>query len=128
MAATQSTRDVIEAIERQVILPDKSAPISNYARLYARGPSGKVIGLYFVPNPRSSEAVCSQGQFEGTVKTVDCAAMPKSKWESVEANERRWVGQLSDLPIMSDGGCSIVNITYDTKRNLVESATCNGPG
>lgn len=40
---------------------------------------------------------------------------------------RHWVNQ-NELPLVMDGGCGIVTLTYDVDADRVERVECNGDG
>ena len=42
-----------------------------------------------------------------------------------EITGRKWV-QYSELPVLNDGGCSVVNIVYDVAKGEVTKLWCNG--
>lgn len=39
--------------------------------------------------------------------------------------QRHWVGQ-NELPLVMDGGCDIVTLTYDYDADRIERVECNG--
>ena len=41
--------------------------------------------------------------------------------------QRHWVDQ-NALPLVLDGGCGIVTLTYDVDRDRIERVECNGEG
>ena len=41
--------------------------------------------------------------------------------------ERHWVNQ-NELPLVMDGGCNIVTLTYDVDADRIERVECNGVG
>lgn len=43
------------------------------------------------------------------------------------APRRHWVRE-NELPIVMDGGCDIVSLTYDVDADRVERVECNGVG
>jgi len=44
-----------------------------------------------------------------------------------ERPERHWVHQ-NELPLVLDGGCDIVTLTYDFDADRIERVECNGDG
>ena len=44
-----------------------------------------------------------------------------------EAPGRHWVDQ-NELPLVMDGGCDIVTLTYDVATDRVDRVECNGLG
>lgn len=41
--------------------------------------------------------------------------------------ERHWVRQ-NELPLVLDGGCDIITLTYDVNADRIERLECNGAG
>lgn len=41
--------------------------------------------------------------------------------------QRHWVNQ-NELPLVMDGGCDIVTLTYDHDADRIERVECNGEG
>lgn len=44
-----------------------------------------------------------------------------------ESSERHWVRQ-NELPLVLDGGCDIVTLTYDVNSDRIERVECNSDG
>ena len=88
-------------IEQEVRLPTTAFKLENYARYYARDGS-RIIGVY--------------------ITTVD----PKNHHFDLPVGQNRWVSETDDLPVINDGGCSVITVSYDPGARKVESVTCNG--
>jgi len=117
----------MDEIEGRVRLPEGAYAMADYARFYAKEPSGKIIGVYLIPAPpMGPEDGCSELQADLTLKPLDCSSLPKSPHASVKANERKWLERDQDLPGMNDGGCAMVTVVYQPLRKAVEAAHCNG--
>ena len=93
----------MDRIEHAVRLPDGAAALSSYARYYMHR-DGKVSALYRIPD------------FPGPRRD-----------DELKADNRRWVKDYNDFPIVLDGGCNIVDITFDETANRFERIECNGP-
>ena len=86
----------MEQVERVVKLPSGAGPLSHYKRFYAYGNDGDVLGLFL------------GGDF-----VSDSAA------------KRQWVEDYKSFPLVSDGGCGVVNLRFNLKTSKSES-WCNG--
>lgn len=86
-----------EKIERLVELPEGAGPIDSYGRNYATGDDGKVYAVYTAPHGP----------------------------EDTQAGASRWYENVDELPMIMDGGCSVVTVTYNPETEYV-SASCNG--
>lgn len=117
----------MDRIEGAVRLPQGARPLRDYARFYAPRKGGAIIAIYSVPSPPiSANDRCDELRPDLTSRPVECGSLSAASWESVTANERRWVAE-RELPRINDGGCSVVNVVYDPRRQVVVSAACNGP-
>lgn len=96
--ARPDRRTIMDAIERQVVLPPGAQPLDRYARFYADGPGGDVTGVY--------------------------VGQPPPEWTT---GTRQWVDRLGDLPAIDDGGCSVIGLVYDPVRRTLRGVACNGP-
>lgn len=88
---------LMDEVEQRVRLPDGSQPLNEYARYYAIDGQGRVVAIYT------------------TFVEPD-----------LPAGQRRWVGDQSKLPGISDGGCGVVNVLFNPATRKVEEAFCNG--
>jgi hypothetical protein len=84
-------------IEARVVMPRGADPIAGYDRAYAWDPDA----------PAASRVIAI--------------------YVRVDANwvGRRWVAA-DALPVVMDGGCSVVTLTYDVASDRVEQIGCNG--
>jgi hypothetical protein len=87
-------------IERRVIAAHPDFDFARYARFYSRDNTGFVSGIYLFAN---------EGYEPYYGKT----------------GHSYWVSQ-SDLPVIDDGGCSVINVTYNSLTKTLISFTCNG--
>jgi hypothetical protein len=121
----QTERDrLIDRIEGQVKLPESAKRLSSYARYYAIGDDGLVKGIY-VPGYQAPDPddACEELHADFTSHTVPCP--PEVDENKLLAGQRAWVKPMK-LPLIADGGCSVVTVIYDPKADRVRSATCNG--
>src|SRR5690242_13670804 len=127
-SADSSTHvDYMDAIEAQVKLPPGAATLDRYARYYAFDGQGKVVGVYVIPEkPISSDKQCEE--LTTDFKSAPCTADWREKFDAaltknLKANQRRWVEDDNDLPIISDGGCGVITVIYVPKTKKIASAT-----
>lgn len=124
--SAQRERDKLaDRIEAQVKLPAGAGRLEDYARYYAFDQRGFVVGLYApgyaAPNPSDT---CEKVLQDLTTRVVPCAAQTGS--DRLRTGQRRWVAKSEQLPMIMDGGCSVVTIIYDPKRNVIKDTYCNG--
>ena len=91
----------MDQIEQRVQLPADALNLDKYARYYASD-GNRVIGTY--------------------VTLVD----PQNQYYDLPTGKRRWLQDHRNLPAISDGGCSVVNVFYDPAIERVERVFCNG--
>jgi hypothetical protein len=93
---------LMDRIERDVRLPEGAGPLASYVRSYAWQQSGdgvrKVAAVYV------GEAIARQAKM---------------------APGRHWVA-LDMLPVIMDGGCAIISLTWDIATQRIEHVGCNG--
>ena len=122
---------LMDEIEKKVQLPLGAARLERYARHYALQEDGKVIGVYVLhlpAPPKGADYGCSEIRLDGkelTSKPITCPPEPDISQE-VAAGERRWFDDDRKLPLISDGGCIVVNVIFNPSAHEVESAFCNG--
>ena len=122
----QRKRDELaDRIEALVRLPKGAGRLADYARAYAFDDKGLVVGVY-VPGyvaPKPDET-CEQ--VLGDLKTREVPCPPETSGERLRSGQRRWVDDINKLPMVMDGGCSVVTVTYDLKRGVIQDTYCNG--
>ena len=101
----------MDAIEAQVVLPPQAKPLNAYARYYARGSDGDIIATYVLPGVLKAEMDGCGG--------IDCLRAPL-----IDAGQRRWLTDWSDLPVVSEPSCSLVFLTYSQAKHLIEELRC----
>ncbi|HYD11443.1 MAG TPA: hypothetical protein VEC11_01200 [Allosphingosinicella sp.] len=88
---------IMTRIEREIRLPAGAAPLASYARFYAW-----------------------QEREDGRRKVIGV-------W--LGAGERtpgrRWATE-NEFPLILDGGCGLVTLSYDADAQRIEHVTCNG--
>jgi len=122
----QQGRDLLtDRIEDGVKLPEGARPLAKYARYYAFDENGLVVGVYVpgyvAPNPDDG---CEELLDDFTTRTVPCPS--EAYGDRVLAGQRAWVGGKDKLPLIMDGGCSVITVIYDPKAGEVKSTYCNG--
>ncbi len=116
----------MDQIEQQVQLPRGARPFADYARYYAPGRDGKVLGIYVIPFPPPAPGEsCGELTESFEMKDVPCSPM-ETQPESIEAGQRLWMRNEMDLPVIHDGGCSVINVTFDPQTRKLEQVACNG--
>ena len=95
----QARIELMDRIEREVRLPDGAGPLASYARSYAW-----------------------QQRADGFRKVV-------AVYDSLTgaAPGRRWVAE-TEFPLVMDGGCGLISLSYDVAAQRIEHVTCNGEG
>jgi hypothetical protein len=129
---TGSARDLrqtrlMDEIEMRVTLPKGARPLVQYARFYAEGRSGDIVGIYLLPvSPPDAGSSCVQYRDGKTIrlKLKDCVR-PKSDLERAVAGTRTWLSRQDELPMIADGGCSVVTVAYRPSTRVLR-AFCNG--
>ena len=122
----QLERDrLTDTIEARVKLPQGAGRLSDYARYYAFDEQGMVLGVY-VPGYEwpDTDATCGEILEDLSIREVPCPAEPKG--DNLLAGQRGWVDSKYKLPMVMDGGCSVVTVVYDPKSNRVKNVECNG--
>lgn len=92
---------IMDDIEQRVQLPAEAFKLDKYSRYYARY-GKRVVGTY--------------------ITLVD----PENQYYDLPIGQRRWIEDRRNLPGISDGGCSVVNVVYDPLTQTVGQAFCNG--
>ncbi len=106
LASPSSAKDgpqnaLMDRVERLAQMPKGSFQIDKYARYYAFGAHRRVIGVY--------------------ITDVD----PKNRSYDLAVGKHRWVDVARNLPVIMDGGCSVVTVQFDLQTNR-SKAWCNG--
>jgi hypothetical protein len=88
---------LMDRIEREVRMPDGAGAVSSYARYYA----------------------WRQGK-DGTRNVV-------AVWQNLtgERPGRHWVTE-RDFPLIMDGGCGVITLSYDVAAQRIDRVACNG--
>ena len=119
--------ETMDRIERLVRLPDGAHPLDAYARFYADAGEGDVEAVYLIPIdfPGGPGETCSEVTLDLELVEAPCD-FTAPDWADVTAGERRWVDGVEQLPMISDGGCSVVEIRFDGVTGQVEQVACHG--
>ena len=90
---------IMERIERDVRLPEGASALASYSRAYAWQERG-----------------------DGVRKVI-------AFYENLtgERPGRRWVTE-RDFPVIMDGGCGVISLSYDVAAQRIEHVSCNGEG
>jgi hypothetical protein len=131
------TWPTIDRIEHRITLPRGAKPLVAYARHYATSAPDTVTGVYIVPEPvhvvRPDE--CEEMTADLGSRPCDPADVARSNREAVQAaaraakpGERRRYRRVDDMPYVSDGGCTQINVRYRPSTGAFLSVNCNGRG
>lgn len=126
---------VMDEIERAIVMPDGAEPLSAYGRSYAYDGPNKVMAIYLIPQPPSDpdtgcEVMTSDlGSRPCTAEEVENSIDSEREYDlaQVPAGERRWLSSVDALPLVNDGGCSVLIVRYDLSTHRILLAACNGP-
>ena len=135
-SATPPTRQqqLMDEVERSVVLPKGAQPLNAYGRNYAFSGKGKVVATYLIPFPPFD---MSDG-CDVMLKNFDSRPCTKKEIaESVRSNargvaaqtpagSRRWYRSPNSLPFINDGGCLQISVEYDIAAHHIVRVSCNG--
>lgn len=96
-ARTENEQAIMERIEREVRLPEGAGALASYARYYAW-----------------------QQRDDGVRKVIAVYVNVTG-----ESPGRYWVAE-NALPVIMDGGCGIISLSYDVAAGRIEHVACNG--
>src|SRR3546814_10899191 len=82
-------------------LPEAAASLDDYARYYAND-GNEIVAIY--------------------ISHVD----PTNPYYDVPRGQRRWLADHRDLPLINDGGCSVVSVRYNPVTRTMDTPLCNG--
>jgi hypothetical protein len=100
-AAERQHNHLMQQVEERVQLPNGAERLEQYARYYATD-GNRIVATY--------------------ITLVD----PANRYYDLPVGQHRWLDDHRNLPAISDGGCSIVNVIYNPKARSVLEAFCNG--
>lgn len=124
--------ELMNAIERAVILSPPMKSLDAYGRYYRYAEPGNIAAVYLIPAPSSEPEGCSV-MTENDMR--DCTAEEVDELRQRAATEvprelpagaRRWVDKATEIPEINDGGCQQVNILYDVATRRFLRLECNG--
>lgn len=125
---------LMDEIERKVRLPAKAEPLHAYGRYYAFDGKGKVHARYLLPlepmtpDPLPADWSCEESVMIGdelTWRKAPCGPDPDMS-HYLKAGQRRWFADPKAIPMIFDGGCMVVHVTFDLKTRKAEHVFCNG--
>lgn len=136
-APQRSDQDALmDEIERKVRLPAEAEPLDAYGRYYAFSGRRRVEARYLLPpepetpDPLPADWGCEEVVALGNeIETREIPCPPdRDLSHFLRAGQRRWVAHRKAIPMIFDGGCRVVHVTFDLKTREVEPAFCNGVG
>ena len=86
-------------IESRIELPQGASPLNGYARYYSTDRQGMVVAIYTSLHDLSEN--------------------------DVPIGQRRWVDDYRGLPLISEGGCDVIEITFDPRTQKLDTPACN---
>lgn len=92
---------MMQQVEKNLQLPRGVENLKYYARYYSKD-KNLIVAIY--------------------IKWAE----PGNPYYDLPIGHRRWLNSHRDLPSISDGGCSIVNVVYDPKAPNEAEVFCNG--
>ncbi|MBB5713081.1 hypothetical protein [Sphingomonas xinjiangensis] len=112
---------LMDSIERSVVLPKGSQPLSAYGRSYAFAGQDRVIGSYSIPvnSPTGPCTVVIPGN-----SSRACSAEEDEPIEQTAAGTRRWFDDADDVPKLLWAGCDQVNVVYEISSQRVLETLC----
>ena len=119
----RSETATMDEIERKITLPSGALPLKQYARAYANGPNRRVLAVYFIPAPPNPTDCKMALEHEGDGGQVALSCPPP---KGMAAGERRWFDSDRMLPVAFDDGCDFIDVAFNLKTHMVESARCHG--
>ncbi|MBB4838420.1 hypothetical protein HNP52_001471 [Sphingomonas kyeonggiensis] len=126
---------LMDRIERMLVLPKGAQPFARYGRNYALAAPDTVRAVYIVPPSPSTSTACTvvlPGDRSRPCSRAEIAEMAREENAAIagqaRAGQRRWYAKASSLPLVDDGGCTVVTIEYSISRNRILSTACNGVG
>ena len=114
----------MDDIERKIRLPEGAEPLTSYARMYAYALPHTIVARYFLPDPKPDLTVCAEAKSYGLWNGQIAYLCPPPA--GMVKGERRWQESPSAFVDMTDGGCGLINISYDTEAKTVTSVECDG--
>ena len=95
--ASAEQQAIMDRIERDVRLPEGAGPLASYARYYAWQERG-----------------------DGVHKVIAVYVRLDN-----HAPGRRWATE-TEFPLILDGGCGMITLSYHVTEQRIEHVTCNG--
>lgn len=113
---------VMSNIESAVRLPKDAAPLTHYARAYAKGAGKRVVALYFIPASPDLAKCGTALSRSGSLMPAQLCPVP----QGMVAGERRWFDDLAHPVQSKSGRCALIDISYDMDRHRVVAVRCHG--
>jgi hypothetical protein len=114
---TVLTPDAIATMEQRLQLPAGAGPIGRYARYYAN------CGLL-----AKAVACLRDGERVGDKRRRVVAGRFVDSTDSADDRPGAYVVSLRNLPRIYDGGCEVVDVSFDLTTGETLSAACNDIG
>ena len=122
-ASSDPHSQVMDKIERQVVLPAGAAQLSRYSRYYTKTHDGRIQAA-FVMHPEGYRDDVRRFCAAKGASIFPCSRDGKS--ELAGAGERKWLADASDMPIPDGGGCSAITFQYEPRTGRYSRPECNG--
>ncbi len=126
-------RTLMEEIERSICLPQGAYPLTHYARHYAFADRSRITATYVTQRNSIDPARISGIIVDDVWRPLTAGEITAMKVEQAqtlaiwgEAGKRYWHDRIDDVPMIDDGGCEQVNVTYDVAAKRFDYVMCNG--
>ena len=135
-SSSRYQQQLMDQIERAVVLPKSAKPLNAYGRNYAFSGPHRVIAIYLLPSkPLDSSYGCevmlkdlSSRSCTRSERAELAASSARAIAAETPAGRRRWFKSVGSLPMIADGGCTQVTVWYDVPTHHVLAVACNGLG
>jgi hypothetical protein len=77
--------------------------------------------------PEGARPLAAYGRYYAWQSRQDGVRKVVAVYVSEENPRRHWVAE-NGLPLVMDGGCGIVNLSFDVAADRIEGVGCNGEG
>jgi hypothetical protein len=117
---------LMSRIEQTLQLPQGASQIEEYARYYAETDTAEITAVYLIPfdDAIGPNDVCEEVLADFSTREAPCPDL-RPAW-AMPAGQRRWVDDPRKLPMINDGGCSVIEVVFDPATSRVTRAECNG--
>jgi hypothetical protein len=116
--------ELLENIEKGVVLPAGARPIRDYSKYYSFTKSGMIKALYIIHDPNFVQDARLRCK-ESHLSRFPCGPVP-GELALVQPGHRKLLANPSELPTADGGGCTVIQFIYDPAKRAQSPAQCNG--